>query len=270
MSYIKIELNRAFINKMFLISLVLSFLIVILQVVQDALPYANELYLYPDQYPPSIYNSCLGLSVSVWNAIFYLIFPVLSAMPYADSFLSDKKSGYIKNIYTRTNKKNYLIAKFISVFLSGGMVVLLPLLLNILLVALCVPAVIPDASTGFFPIFSNFTGAEVYYTNPLLYVLLYALLMFFVSGCFACTSLLFSFFVKYKYVVLMSPFLLFMAISCISTLLSLNNPLNISQWIIPSQQFQTLNLSVAIIEMLAILFLTYIIYFLKGTHDDTI
>ncbi len=267
---IKIELKRAFINRMFLIALVLGCLITVLQAAQNALPLAFYFELYPNQYPPSVYNSCLGLSLSVWNSIFYTVYPLLAAIPYADSFLTDRQSGYIKNIYTRVNRKDYLKGKFIAVFLSGGSVVLLPTLLNLLIVSLCVPSVIPDASTGLFPIFANFTGASLYYTYPLLYVFLYDLLIFFVGGCFAVTALIFSFAFKHRYVVVMSPFLLFMIISCVSSVISPHNALNISQWIVPSQQSQVLNIFAALAEMTVILATTGIVYYFKGTHDDAI
>lgn len=267
---LKIELKRAFCNRMFFIAVLLGVCIALLQVYQDAFPYAGGIELYPDQYPPSIYNTCIGYSFSVWNTVFYMIFPLLCALPFADSFLADKKSGYLENIYTRSSKPRYLVSKFTAVFLSGGAAVLLPLLINLFLTALCVPGVIPDASTGFFSIFGNAAGAEMYYTYPIVYVLLYDLLLFLVSGILACTALAFSFFIKYRYVILLTPFLLFMAISCIFGMVSSNGVLDISQWILPSQQSYPLVLPVAFAELLVLLALTCAVYFYRGLHDDTI
>lgn len=267
---LKIELKRAFCNKMFFIAVLLGVCIALLQVYQDAFPYAAGIELYPDQYPPSVYNTCMGYSISVWNTVFYMVFPLLCALPYADSFLSDKKSGYLENIYTRSCKCRYLTAKFTAVFLSGGTAVVLPLLLNLFLTALCVPAVIPDASTGFFPIFGDAAGASIYYTYPIAYVLLYDLLLFAVSGIFACTALAFSFFIRYRYVILLTPFLLFMAISCLFGMVSSNGVLDISQWILPSQQSSPLVLPVAFAELLVLLALTGAVYYYRGLHDDTI
>ena len=267
---LKVEIKRAFINRLFLVSLIIGCIISILQVVERALPYASGIDLYPNQYPPSLYNSCIGLSFSMWSSIFYFVYPLLAAIPYADSFLTDKKSGYLENIYTRGKKLNYLISKFVAVFLSGGFVVLLPLLLNILLTALCVPAVIPDASTGFFPIFGYATGANIYYSTPIVYVLLFQILMFITAGVLSCSALLFSFVVKYKYIVLITPFLLFIAITYGSMLFSQGNSFNISEWINPMQSIQALNLWAVGIELLIILSISIGIYLYVGYKRDTI
>lgn len=267
---LKVEIKRAFINRLFLVSLIIGCIISILQVVERALPYASGIDLYPNQYPPSLYNSCIGLSFSMWSSIFYFVFPLLAAIPYADSFLTDKKSGYLENIYTRGKKINYLISKFVAVFLSGGCVVLLPLLLNILLTALCVPAVIPDASTGFFPIFGYATWANIYYSTPIVYVLLFQILTFITAGVLSCSALLFSFVVKYKYIVLITPFLLFIAITYGSMLFSQGNSFNISEWINPMQSIQALNLWAVGIELLIILSISIGIYLYVGCKRDTI
>lgn len=266
----KFEMKRAFINRMFLISLILGSIITTLQVFQVAYSYAIDLKLYPNTYPPSIYNTCMGLSLpSVWTSIFFMIFPILAAIPFSDSFLTDRKTGYIKNIYTRGKKSQYLLAKFFTVFLSGGTVVLIPILLNLFLVSLCVPAVIPDVSSGAFPIWGNAIGASIYYTRPYLYLFLYYLLIFITSGIFACSSLLFSFFVRFKYITLLSPFILFIVISYGSMLFSQKSPFDISKWILPSQIIP-LNLSAVGLELFIILCLICGIYFTKGYRDDTI
>lgn len=270
-SILKFELKRAFINRFFAISVLLGSIIALLQAVQASFPYAFDINLEYDIYPMSVFNSYIGLSMtSVWTYVFFMIFPLLAALPYAESFLTDNKSGFIKEIVTRTSKGEFLTAKLISVFLSGGTAVLLPLFLNLLLTALCVPAVIPDISVGTFPVFGDCFAANLYYTHPFIYILMYNFIIFTTSGVLACTALTFSYFIKYKFIVTLSPFMLFMAISFGSSMISQKNPLNISEWIIPFQQYHNFNLWIVITEMLIIFCVSCSIYFFKGLYDDTI
>ncbi len=55
------------------------------------------------------------------------------AIPYAASYYTDKRSGIINNYYVRTKRINYLVAKLAAVFLTGGAIVVFPLLLTLYL-----------------------------------------------------------------------------------------------------------------------------------------
>lgn len=270
-SILKFELKRAFINRFFVISVLLGSIISVLQTVEASFPYAFDMNFEYDIYPMSVFNSYIGLSMtSVWTYVFFMVFPLVASLPYSSSYLSDVKSGYVKTIFIKTKKVYYFSAKLLAVFLSGGTAVLLPLNINLLLTALCVPAVIPDISVGIFPVFGDGFAAALYYTHPFIYILIYDLIIFVTSGVLACTALAFSHFIKYKYVVMLSPFLLFMAISFGSSMISEKNPLNISEWILPFQQYQNLNLFIVIMELLMIFCISSFIYFFKGLHDDII
>ena len=265
-----IELKRAFLNKTFLVAVLLGTMLAVLQVVFEALPYAFITSLFPDQYPPSVFNSCMGLTLGIWQYVFYMVFPILASLPYSNSYLQDSRTGIIKSIYIRTNRQQYLTAKLLAVFLSGGFTAVIPIIINYFLVSLCVPAVIPHAATGFFPIFAQSTWAEIFYTNPWLYVLLFAILLFLTAGILACSALAFSFFIKYSYVVILTPFLLFLAISYASSLVSFRFPTNISHWIVPSQSFAPLNLLVVTGELAIILLVSIVVYYYKGLNNETI
>jgi len=193
---LKIELKRAFCNRLFLISTIIGCIIAIAHIILNVVPTASMLGVHSGYYINSIFNQWIGLNYTFWTSLFFTIFPLLASIPFADSFLVDRKSGYIKNILTRTSKKNYYISKFIAVFLSGGFAVAIPLLLDFYLTALFFPAVIPDISSGIFALFANSTWASAFYTHPFAYVFLYLLLIFVVSGILASVALAFSFIIK--------------------------------------------------------------------------
>jgi len=70
--------------------------------------------------------------------------------------------------------------------------------------------------------------------------------------------------------VILTPFLLFLAISYASSLVSSRFPTNISHWIVPSQSFAPLNLLVVTGELAIILLVSIVVYYYKGLNNETI
>ena len=69
----------------------------------------------------TFYNSWVGGDdLSLAAALFYALLPVGAALPFGWSYCTEHKSGYLKNIYTRVDKKTYLAGKALAVFLSGA------------------------------------------------------------------------------------------------------------------------------------------------------
>lgn len=114
------EWERAVKNKMMWIAVFIGCLLAIAQTVFEVYPYArNPLMFYrgSDGQPASLFMYWFGLnSGSPYKVTFLTIFPVLAMMPHALSYHLDRKGGYIKNVYTRTKKINYLTAKYMAVF----------------------------------------------------------------------------------------------------------------------------------------------------------
>ena len=61
-----------------------------------------------------------GTTLSLASALFYALLPVGAALPFSWSYCTERKSGYLKNIYTRVDKKTDLAGKTLAVFLSGA------------------------------------------------------------------------------------------------------------------------------------------------------
>ena len=134
---IKTELERAFKSWSLWLALIIGMGLSIAQIITRIIPAAmNPLMGYmPDNatlMPISAFQVWIGNGVSFEYSLFIRLIPILAAMPYAVTYLSDIKSGIIKNYVTRTAKFNYLAAKYIAVFVTGGVVVVMPLLINYL------------------------------------------------------------------------------------------------------------------------------------------
>lgn len=123
------EISRAFLNKRFLIVLLLA-----------AASFAYGLFQIYD----SLSAYPLG-AVTIWQEVlkrgYYGFFASLTAvLPFADSLSVDKNERFLDHILTRTGYKEYLCAKFLTVVLSGFAAVALPAILLLLFCWLLFPA----------------------------------------------------------------------------------------------------------------------------------
>ena len=144
---IKTELERAFKSWSLWLALIIGMGLSIAQIITRIIPAAmNPLMGYmPDNatlMPISAFQVWIGNGVSFEYSLFIRLIPILAAMPYAVTYLSDIKSGIIKNYVTRTAKFNYLAAKYIAVFVTGGVVVVMPLLINYLTAITILPSLV--------------------------------------------------------------------------------------------------------------------------------
>lgn len=267
---IKIEMKRAIKNKLFIIALLFGCFITISHVFQliiPKIPYLS-LHLTKGFFPDSVFNTWIGgEGYTLQNYVFFLILPILASIPYADTFYLDKKSGYIKNVFIRTQKMNYYTAKYIATFLSGGIAVCIPLLINLGLTAVFMPSIIPQAGIGlFFSAKSMWTA--IFFTNPYLYVFLYLGIDFLFAGLLATFALTISFYASNRFIVLVTPFIIYFFASTITRLLNLYqfDPI---YFISPDQPIQGITFT----EILCIMSIAFIvsagIFFIKGKKDET-
>lgn len=265
---LKIELKRAFANKWFWISVAIGCVVATLQVIFDVVPMTEFMQssIQRNLPPHTIYNKWLTVNPTIWNTIFFTIFPLLAAIPFANSYHIDLKTGYVKNILTRTSKKSYYVSKYIAVFVSAGAAVVIPLIFNLYLTAMILPSITPSASAGFYPILETATFSNIYYANPGLYTILYLTNIFFVSGILASTALAFSYYIKYKYVITLVPYLCYIFVSFQGMFFS-NSSIRIESWVNPCNN-ATLNLTIVILEITVIFIVTLSIYLIKGKRDD--
>lgn len=207
LNYIKIELRRAFIGKQMLIALILSCAITLLQILVDVVPVIK--YLDDTMYPHTVFSKCLSLIYSMFPVYYILIIALIAAMPCAVNMYKDRKTGYIKNIFTRTSKKNYYIGQYAVAFISGGAVAVIPQIINILIVALILPSVQPYVGIGYCGISIGRMWEKIFYRNAYLYLAMYMVLDFVFFGLMNTLALSFSWLVKNTLSVILFPFITF-------------------------------------------------------------
>lgn len=220
MNIYKFELKRSIRTPGFYIALLIGSIIAIADWCTYALKFSRHIYTIaqfetaknPMSYPAYVYESWIGGGDSKFSELFFLILPLLVVMPYATSFYSDNKSNFINFICTRTRQKSYFRAKFFATFLTGGMVAILPLILNFLLCATVLPCVLPQIAAGRSLMRPNSTFSNIYYNHPLIYVIFSILIIFVFAGTLAVLALSVVFYAKYIYSVMLFPFVLCLVI----------------------------------------------------------
>ena len=215
---IKLELYRAFHSRTYVFALVIACLIAIAQVIAEAVPliggYAGEADNIT--YPPSLYNTCLMLNFAgFYGYLYYYASILLGTIAYGISYYTDLRGGYIKNLYTRMNRNGYLAGKYLAVFLSAGSICVIPLVLNLYLTALLIPALIPQPGTRQFAIVAQAMFSDIFYSHPMVYIGIYLLIDFFIAGLFACMALTVSRLLYNRYVLYFFPFILFILLQTI-------------------------------------------------------
>lgn len=220
-SVLKIELKKAFCNKMFCLVLGIGLVIAGISAVQNVQIYYDNLatiaevqqnseVLYnPQNESITLYNGCVSMDfASSMTPLFYTLMPLLVCLAYGWSYFGERKSGYVMNVMTRTHKKSqYLLAKYIAVFLSGGAVVAIPLIANFLAVACFIPAYQPDLYYSFYYGVQMHFLRELFYAMPLLFFGYLIAVNFLFGGLFAVCSMMLTFFIKNKFSVVLLPFM---------------------------------------------------------------
>ncbi len=208
LNLIRIEMDRAFRNMKMYIALLAGCVVSILQVIIEVLP-SVKYQVTGDfkEFPHTSFEHYIGANHKVFTIYYYLFVIILAAVPYAASAYTDRKTGYIKNIFTRTEKKNYYISKYVVAFVSAGTVAVVPQILNFLLQTIIFPSIQPYPGIGYVGLFSDMMWSDIYYKNAFLYFGLYLVLDFIMYGLINTIAVSAMWMFKGKIVFILLPFM---------------------------------------------------------------
>lgn len=217
------EVKRSIGGKGMFLALLIGFVIAGAHVIQYQLP-ARQIDLAADIEQNSITSLLVvadtwlaGNSVNLESFLYFLVVPILATLPFGVSYFGDMQSGFLKNIYLRTSRKQYLSAKYVATFLSGGIAVVLPLLLNLLCALVLLPNLRPEIVWPHSSIDGTRMLFELFYSYPMVYTAIYLAIDFILGGIFACVALSCSFLTDYKVIVAICPFFLQLVIHVLCT-----------------------------------------------------
>lgn len=209
--------------------------------------------------PPSVWASWMGgTPQSVWSVLFYYLAPLLCCAPFASSACTDLGGGLAPVLVSRSSAREYVLSKMLTSCASGVFLFVVPQVLNLLATMLLVPLIPPDPVTLLFPITYRAAAAELYYSSPMLYTLLFfaigsAFICLLNCACIVCSGRLRS-----RLLVLFLPFLGCMLLKFLLGTIGLASysPENILS---PYQQYPGMNIGL-VLALLALLLATVVGY----------
>lgn len=172
----------------------------------------QDMFYTPGYMALSIFAAWIdGSQETTGETIFFTVFPLLAAMPYACSLQSEKNTGYTNQILTRASRRQYLFAKYVAVFVSGGVAVVTAMILNFMANAWILPLCMTDpivvgGGDGMFL-------SRLLFSKPMIYVCLCLVTCFLWAGTMACIALTAGLFVHRAIVIVLFPFALFLGSS---------------------------------------------------------
>lgn len=230
---LKIELRKAFGNKFFFLAICLACCIALLAAVYNVERYQREAE-YTERasaisgermnpYAPAftLYNSWLCTDyVSFAASLFWFLSPIFATLAYGWSMSMEIKSGYRRNVMLRISRKNYYLSKLAAVFLAGGTVVTIPVVLNVAVTAMFIPAVKPDYFYKiYYPVGLPSMFSRLFYVCPLLHVIARILVAFTFAGAIATASFSMAFVICNRFAVVLLPFLLVLGVTYLQYLI---------------------------------------------------
>ncbi len=215
---LRVELFRAFCNRLFLLSVLLG----ILALAYGLVDYAagpNPIDM-PGASP--FLNNAFDAFIWAENSLFALLVPLFAVLPFSDSFVVDRSHGYINFILARSNCWRYNFSKFLSNFLAGGMSLAIPLLLFYAYVNIRYPRGFPPLTEARIP-YDPMPGPLGFYyrADPDSYILFLIALAFIFGGVYATFALAVSSLVHNRYIGLAFPFVFYNVANFILAVLSL-------------------------------------------------
>lgn len=153
----------------------------------------------------SFYYAVVNIMAASGFTVFAPVFPVLG---YASRFCQEYESGYYRFILSRMSAKEYAMTRIVSVALSGGLIVGIPMLL------ICLASLgtgLPEvADTTYARVDMNVTLMQVAQTyGPGMVVAAKTVLGFLFGAAWALVGLAFAVWMPNLYVALLAPFVLY-------------------------------------------------------------
>lgn len=228
-TFLKIELERAFKNKLFYGTILLEVLLIVAHVCTYVLPETRqtipflleqlETAPHKVQMMPNVLSLWVTIDNNLYRTLFFSVMPILSALPYGAVLYLDLKNNYINQLSVRGKKTKVYGAKLLTLFISGGVIAAVPHLLSLLANALFVPYMKPYSSTFSYAVASTKIFSDLFYGPTWVYIGLTLLWIFVGYGLLNCLCFVAAFAFENRFIVMLMPFTLYFATYVIGHLL---------------------------------------------------
>lgn len=272
----KKELKRAILNPYFILICLYGIVIALLHCGQKASEYntfisavreystVKNVKMNPHAPIYNAFSLWIGCdSSSKFSKLLFFIFPLLATLPYSWSYCYNYKKEKNKNECFNPDSHQYL-----AVFISSGLTLAIPLLINFLSILFFIPAIFPDSVYDiYYGFFSNEFMSYIFYVNPYLYILIFIILCFVFSGLLGCLGFSFSTLIRSRILAITFPFIVTLATEYIKRHIGEKNDVPITEFspmsfLFPAKSHNA-SWMIIISEMIALFIITYVLAVLR-------
>lgn len=222
---LKTELWKARHNRLFILALTVGITIALFHaketasMVQEARYYNLELGLGGGPDPCSLFLYWMPFTGYTYSSfLFYELWPLLAAIPFSWSYSQERCNGYYFQSISRVKKITWFHAKFLAIFISGGVVTAIPLVVCLLAQATFAPAIPIQYNMMQVIGLSNVDFlAWLYYTHPWIYCVCWCGIQFLFGGSAAVTVFLFGSKLRFVPLAILLPYGLFYCLAALGT-----------------------------------------------------
>jgi hypothetical protein len=251
------ELKRILYKRSFYVSIVISYVCTISALIY----YFNSRYISPND-PPFLHNAYEAWFLthgSGLGVILSILIPIIVSLPYADSYIQDKKTKYLTNLKLRCNLNQYHKAKVCANMVVGASIPFVLTVSMLIITSILLPNKVPsDRMIDLMTINGAFSG--LYETNPLYYVLSVCSLDAVFGGVYATFGLAMTYLFEKRIISVVAPFGLYLGLMIILDILRISgfNP------VCTFAPYEAYSSSINIfIELLSILAISLLIIYRK-------
>lgn len=212
MGYFKAQINLMLKRTSFQISLAAMCLYSVLFFLINCIKEYGKLYI--DVHAAKYLLLCGGLD-NVFTFIFSIIFPIVVVIPFSDTFFEERKNKTTEFCLVRYSNNKYYFSKFLTVFISGFIIIFIPFILNYLLNFIAFPLNSTIDYTNFSVAVSGIYNSGIntlvlfrnlFAQNMYIYNFLHIILMSFTGAFIAVIVYQFSFFYENSRIILICSF----------------------------------------------------------------
>lgn len=198
----------------FLISLVL----ILIHIFFDVLPVITKLDGKTLNYLPA--TMWIGTTITGnFTYLFYILMPLFSVIGLNIICYEDRQADFIRRFTQHRGIKKYCTTNFILSFMSGCLIVGIPLLVDYLTVLCLFPNIVPDnlINIDLGITHRSMYFSWLYFSHPSILIIIYIIGTSCLGGLYSCIAATFSLYLKTLYAGLAATFLGVIGISLIST-----------------------------------------------------
>lgn len=210
---------RVFKRKQFLAIIIFCFLIGLICLWSKQLidHYPQDSYAF---FPTSVYSLQMLVTNDTSLTLFKFFFPLIACVGVGDLISEDIKTNYIKSVVSHTGFNKYLRRNMVVSFILGGLVAIVPVVVDFITLLLFVPHTPLNQYYSMFLVSNGEFMPGLYYQHPFIYLLVRLLFIIILGAALSVLTTSLAYLFKNRYIAIAAPWFIFLALEMTLSLLS--------------------------------------------------